>query len=86
MALELEGADHRDRRTVHDRDTERQNRITLAGYTVVRTTYRRWIRHTAQVLAELEAALAVAGAKPQTPALQPAERTSADSRHWVPGT
>lgn len=58
VALELEGADHRDRKTVHDNDTERQNRITLAGYTVVRTTYRRWIRNPLRVLAELEASLA----------------------------
>ncbi len=60
VALELEGADHRDRTTVHDRDTARQNRLVLAGYTVVRVTYRRWLRHPAEVLAELTGVLAAA--------------------------
>lgn len=63
VALELEGADHRDRLTVHDNDTERQNWLTVAGFDVVRTTYRRWIRFPLQVLAELEAALAAAGSR-----------------------
>lgn len=59
LALELEGADHRDRRIVHDRDTRRQNVAHLAGWDVLRVTYGRWIRSTAVVLAEITAALAV---------------------------
>lgn len=64
ISLELEGCDHRLRSKVHDDDTERQNWISLAGYTVLRTTYRRWIGHTLSVLAEIEAALAAATAEP----------------------
>ena len=60
VAFELEGADHRDRSTVHDDDTERQNWLTIAGWRVVRTTYRRWVRHTSAVLSEVQAALALA--------------------------
>ncbi|WP_436795496.1 type IV toxin-antitoxin system AbiEi family antitoxin domain-containing protein [Actinospongicola halichondriae] len=59
LALELEGADHRDRSGVHDRDTRRQNVAHLAGWDVLRVTYRRWIRSTAAVLAEITAAIAV---------------------------
>lgn len=57
VALELEGADHRDRRLVHDRDTERQNRLTGAGWVVLRLTYRRWLNEPAAVLDELTALL-----------------------------
>lgn len=60
VILELEGADHRDRATVHSNDTARQNALTLAGWRVLRTTYRRWLRHTEQVHAEIVAALAAA--------------------------
>ncbi len=63
VAFELEGADHRDRSIVHDDDTERQNWLQIAGWRVVRTTYRRWLRHTSTVLAELEAALALAASR-----------------------
>lgn len=62
VAFELEGADHRDRSSVHDRDTERQNWLVIDGWHVVRTTYRRWVRRPADVHAELQAALALAGA------------------------
>lgn len=86
VALELEGADHRDRRAVHDNDTERQNWIVLAGFTVVRTTYRRWIRHTTRVRHEIEAALALAGQKPRTAPLPPAWVPSTDSGLWIPRT
>lgn len=58
VAWELEGADHRDRRLVHDRDTRRQNALALAGWTVFRLTYRRWVRRPEQVLAELRSTLA----------------------------
>ena len=60
VAFELEGADHRDRSAVHDDDTERQNWLTIAGWRVVRTTYRRWMRHTSEVLSEVRSALALA--------------------------
>lgn len=63
VALELEGADHRDRSAVHDDDTERQNWLVIAGWHVVRTTYRRWVRQTSAVLAELDAALAHASSR-----------------------
>lgn len=63
VAFELEGADHCDRSTVHDDDTERQNWLVIAGWHVVRTTYRRWVRHTSAVLAELEGALALAASR-----------------------
>lgn len=63
VAFELEGADHRDRSVVHDDDTERQNWLGIAGWHVVRTTYRRWVRHNSAVLAELEAALAMASSR-----------------------
>jgi GNAT superfamily N-acetyltransferase len=59
IALELEGRDHVDRRGVHDRDTERQNHLVLAGWTVLRLTYRRWLRAPDAVLAELLDVLAV---------------------------
>ena len=62
VALELEGCDHRLRSKVHDDDTERQNWISLAGFTVLRTTYKRWIRHTLGVLHEVQTALAAASA------------------------
>lgn len=57
VAWELEGADHRDRSAVHDRDTRRQNALALAGWQVYRLTYRRWVRHTEAVLGELQSAL-----------------------------
>ncbi len=57
LVLELEGADHRDRRVVHDDDTGRQNALYLAGWDVMRLTYRRWLEHTERVLAEIRAAL-----------------------------
>lgn len=57
LILELEGADHRDRQLVHDHDTERQNALHLAGWAVLRVTYRRWLRNTDGVLAEIRAAL-----------------------------
>ncbi|MCO8126924.1 hypothetical protein NHL50_06870 [Acidimicrobiia bacterium EGI L10123] len=60
VAFELEGADHRDRSIVHDDDTERQNWLSIAKWHVVRSTYRRWVRHPSAVLNELEAALALA--------------------------
>jgi very-short-patch-repair endonuclease len=60
VALELEGADHRDRSLVHDDDTERQNWIVNDGWHLVRTTYRRWVRSNPAVRAELEEALAAA--------------------------
>jgi very-short-patch-repair endonuclease len=63
VAFELEGADHRDRFLVHDDDTERQNWLTIAGWHVVRTTYRRWVRKTSAVLAELDGALAHASSR-----------------------
>lgn len=57
VILELEGADHRDRSTVHANDTSRQNALVLAGWVVLRVTYRRWLRHTERVQAEVESAL-----------------------------
>lgn len=57
LILELEGADHRDRQTVHDRDTERQTALYLAGWDVMRLTYRRWLGQTEKVLAEIRSAL-----------------------------
>ena len=67
LALELEGADHRDRELVHDADTGRQNALLLAGWDVMRLTYRRWLRHTDRVLDELRAALARPAPATQTP-------------------
>lgn len=86
VALELEGGDHRDRATVHDDDTERQNWLLIAGWDVVRTTYRRWVRHTGEVLAELDAALARAEAGAATPPLLPARVPSLDSTSFAPPT
>ena len=87
VALELEGCDHRLRDLVHDSDTERQNWLTVAGYDVVRTTYRRWVRTPMQVLAELEAALDVARRRTLvTRALPVAPESSPESGLWVPGT
>lgn len=57
LAVELEGADHRDRRLVHDRDTARQNALAADGWIVLRVTYRRWLQEPTQVLAELTALL-----------------------------
>jgi len=77
VAFELEGADHRDRSTVHDDDTERQNWLQIANWHVVRTTYKRWVRHTSAVLAELEATLALAASRTSatSPLLQARKRT-----------
>lgn len=58
IALELEGGDHVDRRTVHDRDTERQNHLVIGEWIVLRLTYRRWLRHPDAALAEIRAAVA----------------------------
>lgn len=58
VALELEGALHIDARAVHDHDTERQNWIALAGWDVLRLTYRRWLRRPEAVLAEIRRAIA----------------------------
>lgn len=57
VALELEGADHWDRRLVHDHDTVRQNALALAGWTILRLTYRRWLQEPTQVLGEIGALL-----------------------------
>lgn len=62
VAVELEGADHRDRRLVHDRDTARQNALAAAGWIVLRITYRRWLQEPTQVLAEIAALLGRAAA------------------------
>jgi len=58
IALELEGGDHVDRAGVHDHDTRRQNALVLDGWLVLRTTYRRWLRHSDVVLRELLDAIA----------------------------
>lgn len=58
IALELEGADHVDRAGVHDNDTGRQNALVLDGWIVLRTTYRRWLRHSDVLLQEITGALA----------------------------
>lgn len=84
VALELEGSDHRDRQGVHDNDTARQNWITVAGYRVVRTTYRRWLRNTVQVLHELEAALAAGPADPRPEAVRPAWEQPTETALLVP--
>lgn len=55
--LELEGADHRDRALVHDRDTERQNALVLAGWKPLRTTYRRWVLSSPLLLRDIRDAL-----------------------------
>ncbi len=87
VAFELEGADHRDRSTVHDDDTERQNWLQMAGWLVVRTTYKRWVRCTSAVLAELEGTLALAASR--TPASIPllaATPPSPECGTWLPPT
>lgn len=87
VALELEGADHRDRATVHDDDTERQNWLMIAGWDVVRTTFRRWVRRTSEVLGELDAALALARTRPSaTSPVAFAPETSPELRWTVPPT
>jgi very-short-patch-repair endonuclease len=87
VAFELEGADHRDRSIVHDDDTERQNWISIAGWHVVRTTYRRWVRHTGAVLAELAAALDLATVNHMaTPPLPRARVPSPESATRDPAT
>lgn len=58
VAVELEGRDHWDRARRHDADARRQNHLELAGWLVLRVTYRRWLRDPAGVLAEIRAALA----------------------------
>ena len=59
VALELEGADHRDRGIVHDHDTVRQNALVLAGWTVLRCTYRRWLRDAPGLAAEIRRSLEI---------------------------
>lgn len=87
VALELEGCDHRLRDAVHDNDTERQNWLNAAGYDVVRTTYRRWVRTPMRVLAELEAAFEVAQRRALvTGAVPHARQPSPEPGLWVPGT
>lgn len=53
--LELEGADHRDRRLVHDRDTTRQNDIVITGWTPLRATYRQWLFDAPGLLRQIRA-------------------------------
>lgn len=84
VALELEGCDHRLRAKVHDDDTERQNWITLAGFTVLRTTYKRWIRHTLQVLREIEIALTAARGEPRADTTSAQWQRPTESGLWVP--
>lgn len=83
VALELEGCDHRLRSKVHDDDTERQNWITLAGFTVLRTTYNRWIHDARQVLREIETALAAARSEPRAETTSPQWLQPAESGLWV---
>ena len=85
VAFELEGADHRDRSLVHDSDTERQNWLQIAGWKVVRTTYKRWVRHTSAVRAELEATLCLAAsASPASSPLLRATEPSPEPGLWAP--
>lgn len=85
VAFELEGGDHRDRASVHDEDTRRQNWLVIDGWHVVRTTYRRWVRRPGDVQAELESALALTGVRiPATPTVPPARIQPPEASPFAP--
>ncbi len=58
VVLECDGWEHHGRTKVqHDRDTERDNDLLLAGYVVVRFTYRAIHLRPADVAARIRAAV-----------------------------
>jgi very-short-patch-repair endonuclease len=57
VAIELDGGDHL-RRHVWEADHVRQNGLVLAGWTVLRFTWRDYVRRRPAVVAEVRAALA----------------------------
>lgn len=58
LAIELDGGDHL-RREVWEADHERQNALVLAGWTVLRFTWREYDRRPAGVVAQVRVALGV---------------------------
>lgn len=57
LAIELDGSIHL-RRDVWERDRERQNALVLAGWTVLRFTWRDYSERSSRLVAEIRAALA----------------------------
>jgi hypothetical protein len=56
IAIELDGAVHL-QRDVRERDLPRQNDLVLAGWIVLRFSWRRFAEHPDRVLAEIRAAI-----------------------------
>lgn len=63
IAIELDGAIHRDRE-VFERDRPRQNRIVLQGWVVLRFTWETFAHRPERVVAEVRAAIRLAGGSP----------------------
>lgn len=59
IAIELDGAVHLDA-GVRERDLPRQNDLILAGWTVLRFTWKRFVERPDQIVAEVRAAIRVA--------------------------
>jgi hypothetical protein len=57
IAIEIDGYDSHSRRTVFEDDRDRQNALVAAGWTVIRFTYRKLLRHAASVARDLHAVL-----------------------------
>ncbi len=62
VAIELDGACHRDRE-VFERDRPRQNGIVLEGWLILRFTWKDFVTKPEGIVAEVRAAIAIAGAK-----------------------
>lgn len=63
IAIELDGAVHRERE-VFERDRPRQNGIVLAGWTVLRFTWRDLVARPEQIVVAVRAAIALAERRP----------------------
>lgn len=61
LAIELDGGDHL-RREVWENDHERQNALILAGWTILRFTWRDYVQHQSRLVSEIRAALSASAA------------------------
>jgi hypothetical protein len=63
VAIELDGGVHLER-TVWERDHVRQNALVLAGWTILRFTWRDYSRQPTRIVTEIRSALRAAGRSP----------------------
>lgn len=57
LIVETDGREYHETPVAFGRDRERDERLTVLGYRVVRFTYRRIVRHPAAIAATLRALL-----------------------------